>query len=79
MDGQDLMNRAFSVNTPILKLNRLRTRSEKDEQLPRHMIVEPGPGDALGELTATSGKSTAPFSSLSFRRCHGAVRECVKL
>ena len=33
IDGQDLMNQAFSINNPVLKLNKLQTKSEKDEQL----------------------------------------------
>jgi len=32
-DGQDLMNQAFSIKSPVLKLNALKTDSERDEQL----------------------------------------------
>ena len=32
-DGQDLMNEAFSVKNPVLKLNKLRTVSHRDEQI----------------------------------------------
>lgn len=32
-DGQDLMNQAFSINNPVLKLNALETASQRDEQL----------------------------------------------
>jgi uncharacterized protein (TIGR02391 family) len=32
-DGQDLMNQAFSIKNPVLKLNNLRTESERNEQL----------------------------------------------
>ena len=32
-DGQDLMNQAFSIKNPILKLNALKTDSQRDEQL----------------------------------------------
>jgi len=32
-DGQDLMNQAFSIKNPILKLNALKTDSERNEQL----------------------------------------------
>lgn len=32
-DGQDLMNQAFSEKNPILKLNKLRTDSHRDEQI----------------------------------------------
>lgn len=32
-DGQDLMNQAFSLRKPVLKLNDLETDSQKDEQL----------------------------------------------
>jgi uncharacterized protein (TIGR02391 family) len=32
-DGQDLMNQAFSIKKPALKLNALKTDSQKDEQL----------------------------------------------
>lgn len=31
--GRDLMNQAFNVRKPILKLNNLKTESERDEQL----------------------------------------------
>ena len=33
VDGQDLMNQAFSIKNPILKLNALKTDSQRDEQL----------------------------------------------
>jgi len=33
MDGQDLMNQAFSVKNPILKLSNLKTDSQRDEQV----------------------------------------------
>lgn len=32
-DGQDLMNQAFSIRNPVLKLNALKTESERNEQL----------------------------------------------
>ncbi len=32
-DGQDLMNQTFSEKNPILKLNKLRTDSHRDEQI----------------------------------------------
>jgi len=32
-DGQDLMNQAFSIKNPVLKLNALKTDSQRDEQL----------------------------------------------
>ena len=32
-DGKDLMNQAFSEKNPILKLNQLKTASDKDEQI----------------------------------------------
>jgi uncharacterized protein (TIGR02391 family) len=32
-DGQDLMNQAFSIKNPVLKLNALETESQRDEQL----------------------------------------------
>lgn len=32
-DGQDLMNQAFSEKNPILKLNNLKTVSQRDEQI----------------------------------------------
>lgn len=32
-DGQDLMNQAFSIKNPILRLNSLKTESERNEQL----------------------------------------------
>jgi uncharacterized protein (TIGR02391 family) len=32
-DGQDLMNQAFSEKNPVLKLNNLKTVSQKDEQV----------------------------------------------
>lgn len=32
-DGQDLMNQAFSPKTPALKVNKLKTDSEKNQQL----------------------------------------------
>ena len=32
LDGVDLMKNAFSLNKPVLKLNDLKTRSEKDQQ-----------------------------------------------
>lgn len=32
-DGQDLMNQAFSIKNPVLKLNPLKTDSQKNEQL----------------------------------------------
>ncbi len=31
-DGQDLMNQAFSIKNPVLKLNALKTDSQKNEQ-----------------------------------------------
>lgn len=31
-DGQDLMNQAFSEKNPVLKLNKLKTASQRDEQ-----------------------------------------------
>jgi len=33
LDGMNLMQSAFSINNPKIKLNRLKTTSEKDEQL----------------------------------------------
>ena len=33
LDGVNLMKNAFSLNNPVLKLNDLKTRSEKDQQL----------------------------------------------
>lgn len=33
MDGMSLMQTAFSVSNPKIKLNKLKTKSEKDEQL----------------------------------------------
>jgi uncharacterized protein (TIGR02391 family) len=33
IDGKDLMNQAFSEKNPILKLNELKTTSERDEQI----------------------------------------------
>ena len=33
VDGQDLMNKAFSIKNPVLKLNALKTESERNEQL----------------------------------------------
>jgi len=33
LDGQDLMSTVFSVKNPILKLNKLRSRSDQDEQM----------------------------------------------
>lgn len=38
MDGNDLMNQAFSIKNPVLKLNKLRSQSEKDEQI-GYMLV----------------------------------------
>jgi uncharacterized protein (TIGR02391 family) len=32
-DGQDLMNQAFSIKNPVLRLNALKTDSQRDEQL----------------------------------------------
>jgi uncharacterized protein (TIGR02391 family) len=32
-DGQDLMNQAFSIKNPVLRLNALKTESERNEQL----------------------------------------------
>lgn len=32
-DGADLMNRAFSVGAPVLKLSDLKTQSQKDQQI----------------------------------------------
>jgi uncharacterized protein (TIGR02391 family) len=32
-NGQDLMNQAFSMKNPVLKLNALKTDSQRDEQL----------------------------------------------
>jgi uncharacterized protein (TIGR02391 family) len=32
-DGQDLMNQAFSIKRPVLKLNALKTDSQKNEQV----------------------------------------------
>ena len=32
-DGQDLMNQAFSPKNPVLKINKLKTDSEKNQQL----------------------------------------------
>lgn len=32
-DGQDLMNQAFSIKNPVLKLNALKTDSQKNEQV----------------------------------------------
>ena len=32
-DGQDLMNQAFTIKNPVLKLNALKTESERNEQL----------------------------------------------
>lgn len=33
IDGKSLMDKAFSLNNPVLRINRLRSESEKDEQL----------------------------------------------
>jgi len=33
IDGQDLMNQAFSEKNPILKLNKLKTNSQRNEQV----------------------------------------------
>lgn len=38
-DGNDLMNQAFSVGNPILKLNPLRTDSQKNEQVGYMLIL----------------------------------------
>jgi len=40
-DGQDLMNHAFSEKKPILKLNKLRTDSHRDEQI-GYMLIFSG-------------------------------------
>lgn len=39
MDGQDLMNQAFSLKNPVLKLSALKTDSQKDEQLGYMLIL----------------------------------------
>lgn len=40
-DGQDLMYQAFSEKNPVLKLNRLRTESDRNEQL-GYMLIFAG-------------------------------------
>ena len=38
-DGADLMNRAFSLNAPLLRLSELRTQSQKDQQTGYMMML----------------------------------------
>jgi uncharacterized protein (TIGR02391 family) len=39
LDGKDLMAQAFSEKNPILKLNKMKTQSEKDEQIGFKLIL----------------------------------------
>lgn len=45
LDGKQLAEKAFSLNSPLVKLNHLQTQSEKDEQLGFMMLFS---GAALG-------------------------------
>jgi len=45
LDGKQLVEKAFSLNTPIIKLNDLETQSDKDEQLGFMMMYS---GAAVG-------------------------------
>ncbi len=59
LDGQDLMNQAFSEKNPILKLSQLKTVSQKDEQK-GYMLIFGGCMTGIRNPRAHEHKKTDP-------------------